>query len=272
MNILLTGARGFVGARIAEALPEAIPSPSLQAWSEALVASLLRESAPDVIIHTAAISDIGVCERDPALSYRANVALPLAIAKYAPPSAKLIFFSSDQVYTGCRAGHPFRETDVLSPTNTYAVHKLQMESEVASIAPTAVFLRATWMFDMPLYGSSKRSGFLFNLLRSAVTRTPSAYSTVAHRGMTYVREISEQIRGFFDLPGGAYNLGSENPLTVYETAVEVLRIMGADTSLAIPDDRGTDLAMCGQKLRDRGIDFSVTTEACRRCLRDYRFI
>ena len=58
MKILITGARGFVGARLMKELEGAIAAPSIQGMNEEQIKRIVEESEADVIIHTAAISDV----------------------------------------------------------------------------------------------------------------------------------------------------------------------------------------------------------------------
>ena len=66
MRILVTGPRGFVGARVMDELGrDAIPAPSLRAINEDSIKRMVDEAKPELIIHTAAMSDIPTCENDP---------------------------------------------------------------------------------------------------------------------------------------------------------------------------------------------------------------
>ena len=150
--ILVTGATGFVGHKIMEVCEGSIAAPSLRNITQEDVNRIIEESDADVIIHTAAISNIGVCEADPDASYFANVQIPLFIAR-ASKGRKLICFSSDQVYSGCGEGGPYLE-DTVKPANTYAEHKLEMEQRVLEIDPDAVMLRAEWRYDYNLTRSN----------------------------------------------------------------------------------------------------------------------
>ena len=100
MKILITGAHGFVGNRLMQDLDDTVAAPSMRSMSEEQIRNMIEKSRADVIIHTAAISDVGTCEKNPGASYEANVRLPLFLAK-AAKEQKLICFSSDQVYRGC---------------------------------------------------------------------------------------------------------------------------------------------------------------------------
>ena len=266
MRVLLTGSRGFVGARIREALP-VVEAPSLRNADRAAIRRLLAESRPDVIVHTAAISDIGACDAQPEASQYANVMIPVMLAEEAT-GAKLIFFSSDQVYGGCAESGPYAE-DTVTPANLYAREKLEMERRVLKIAPDAVLLRATWMYDAPLYGVSNRHNLLSLLLRAAIRREPMTFSKSEYRGITYVREVAENIPKLCDLPGGAYNYGSENTLSMYDTISEIVRHWGLPVEIREDDRFHHNLWMNCGKIKRHGIHFLDTVQGFERCLRDY---
>ena len=210
MRILVTGPNGFVGARVMDALKDAVPAPSLRDADEDAVKRLIDEAQPDLIVHTAAVSDIGACAKDPEGSYRANVLLPVWLAR---TGVKAAMFSSDQVYGGCSGEGPYTEAES-APSNLYARQKLEMEQRTLDINPDNVLLRATWMYDMPRYGVANRGNFLVNMLKS----TELAFSAADHRGVTYVREVAAWIGQAALLPGGIYNYGSENDLSMLDTA------------------------------------------------------
>lgn len=255
MKIIVTGPNGFVGKHIMRALPQAEGVPSLRGGREDVIR---RVADADVIIHTAAVSSIPACEQDPEGSYRANVLLPVWIAE-AAPHARLLFFSSDQVYTGCQSEGPYREEDAM-PANTYARQKLEMEQRVLDIAPDAVLLRATWMFD-------DEWGYIKSLLSAGET----VMQARAHRAVTYVREVAEQIAQMAVmpvLPGGAYNFGSENPLTMAELTRETLKLLGIDKPVT-EQGEAHPLWMDGTKPAAAGIRFGSSLEGVERCIREY---
>ena len=260
MKILVTGPRGFVGARIMNGLDGAIPAPSLRDADEDAVRRLVDGIQPDVIIHTAAISDIGACERDPAASYRTNVELPVWLAK---TGVKAVLFSTDQVYSGCDGGGPYAEDDV-KPANLYARHKLEMERRTLDVNPEAVLLRATWMYDMPMYGVPNRGNFLVNMLRQAEV----SFSSTQRRAVTYAREVAGLMRKAMLLPGGVYNYGSENDLTMMETACWLRERLFLPVSIQDAGPRH-NLWMDCSAARRYGVAFRSTIEGLDQCIADY---
>lgn len=160
-RVLITGGSGFLGARILQqGLGDAelcsLPRGFLAAAGEAEVTEAIQKLQPAAIVHAAALSDTGYCAQHPEEAHRANVELPVWVAKAACASgAKLLAFSSDQVYAGITQPGPLPETLPLQPTNVYGRCKLEMEQRVLELCPDAVLLRASWMYDLPGYGHFK---------------------------------------------------------------------------------------------------------------------
>lgn len=268
MKILLTGPRGFLGSRIRQAM-DVIPAPSLQNLGREEIARLIGEIAPDVIVHTAAISDIGACQADPEGSYRANVELPVWLAQ-AAKNAKLVMLSTDQVYSAHPGAGAYREEDV-APGNLYAEHKLEMERRVLEISPDAVLLRATWMYDLPLYGAANRGNYLVNLLKAAATGEPLPVPMEQYRGLTYVREAAENMAKAMALPGGVYNYGSETELTMGQLTQQLRDRLGLKLQI-LPGQPRHNLWMDCSKATEHGCTFSATAEGLETCLSDYGLI
>ena len=274
-KILLTGAGGFVGSRIAHHLKDryqliTFSKGMLAAADPEAVYAFVLEQKPDAIIHTAAIADIGDCEKDPEASYRANVLLAVALCRAAQAlGVKIVCYSSDQVYTGCDPKDgPYREDIPLAPTNVYARHKLEAEQRGLAICPDAVMLRATWMYDLPGDGLPIRGNMLCNLLAQADENRTERFSTTDLRGITYVRQVAELTEKALELPGGAYNFGSPASGNMYDTALAALSALNLPAELAQADDSRSArcLAMDPAKLRSFGLVFDDTAEGFKRCV------
>ena len=257
--ILVTGCSGFVGGKLIKECKNVIACPSLKGLGQDDIKRIIENSGVDTIIHTAAISDIGECEKNPDESYIANVQIPMYLAK-SSKGIKLICFSSDQVYSGADGDCPFTEDNV-KPNNTYAKHKLEMESRVLDIDPDAVMLRAEWMYDYYL----KKSNYFMHILNATDSVT---FSSQEYRGITYVKEVADNMDNVIKLPGGAYNFGSETTKSMYEITKEFLSAINKDIKLYDAPSRH-NLWMNCDKAKKHGVIFSSVEDALKKCAQDY---
>ena len=257
--ILITGAAGFVGRRLMETVPGAVAAPSLRNASQEDVRRIVEESGAAAILHTAAISDIGACQADPEASYRANVQIPLWLAR-AAGNRKLICFSSDQVYSGSKEAGPYSE-EMTAPGNVYACHKLEMEQRVLEILPEAVMLRAEWMYDL----RAPKPNYLLNVLRAEGT---VAFSSRQYRGVTYLGEVAEAMDRVLALPGGAYNFGSETTLSMQELTKRLAALLGKPLAVEDAPPRHNLWMDCGKAAR-YGVVFSDVLTGLTKCLQEY---
>ena len=230
-KILITGASGFVGGRVTEALKNSyvLLTPShqeLDITSEEAVEQYIQTNQPDVILHLAAISNTGYCEEHPEESYLVNVVSVENLAESAERhNAKLVFFSSDQIYNGNHELGLLSEDVKVSPENHYGRHKLMAEERALAICKDCVALRATWMYDAQKPGMKTHNNFVLNFRNANENGTPMRFATREFRGITWVEEVVSNIPHTFDLPSGVYNFGAENTMNTYETAVEYAKLL-----------------------------------------------
>ncbi len=257
--ILVTGASGFVGGAIMRMCDDVVACPSLRGLSEEAIKRIVEDSGATAIIHTAAIADIGVCEKNPEASYVANVQIPLSLAK-AANGRKLVCFSSDQVYSGVESDGPYTE-ETVKPANVYASHKLEMEQRVLDIVPDAVMLRAQWMYDYV----SKKPNYFINLLNATDT---VRFSSRQYRGITYVKEVAENMHKVLTLSGGAYNFGSETDRSMYEITKASLAAIKKIVPLEDAPQRHNLWVNC-EKAKAQGITFRRVEDGLIACAKDH---
>ncbi len=235
MKILITGATGFVGSRfVARWQGEyTLLTPShaeLPIDNADAALQYVSTAKPDVVLHLAAISNTWHCEQHPDESRAINVLGAVNMAQAAKAvGAKFIFFSSDQIYNGNEELGGLPETIAVRPENVYGRDKLEAERLIAEVDEAAVLLRATWMYDAEQEGMRTHPNFVVNIANALPTQTPLRFATREYRGITNIREVVEILPHCFNIPGGVYNFGAENPLNTYDTALAYARLLQKQT-------------------------------------------
>jgi GDP-4-dehydro-6-deoxy-D-mannose reductase len=135
-RILLTGASGFVGRHLQPALKAAFPdsellTPRFDVADADAVSEAIRDVAPDVCVHLAAIAAIPQARREPDLAWKVNLHGSLNIARALiahAPACLMLYPSSADIYgSSFRSGQRLDETALLAPLNTYAATKAAAE-------------------------------------------------------------------------------------------------------------------------------------------------
>lgn len=138
MRVLITGINGYISQFLLKYLPQNITVtgsyyksiPNLNNLSIHLVYfdltkdvdSQLRDVEADVVIHTAAISNLNLCEKVPDIAYRVNSQATRELMKWCNTnSTRLVYLSTDIVFDGQKA--PYSENDVPKPINVYGKSK-----------------------------------------------------------------------------------------------------------------------------------------------------
>ena len=169
-KIFITGVSGLLGLNVALYLKEryelsgcyyahpvaldGVRTLKLDLTSYDATYGTLRQIRPDVVIHTAALTNVDACETDPDLAYRLNVGATLNIAKAANTlDAQLIHVSTDQLFDGL--GPWKKEDDPPSPLNVYGRTKLQAEEDLLKLCPDALVIRTNFYG----WGTSLRRSF-----------------------------------------------------------------------------------------------------------------
>ena len=165
MRVAVTGATGRLGSALITALEDApFTGPAgPTAWTRAdldldapdgVRASLDRDR-PEVVVHTAAWTDVDGCAREPATALRRNADATGVLARAcAERSVELLVVSTNEVFDGTRTdGSPYAPDDRPSPANPYGASKAA--GEAAAIAAfmgmaTAVGIaRTAWLYGPP---------------------------------------------------------------------------------------------------------------------------
>ena len=98
---------------------------------------------PDVIVHTAALTDVDGCERNPNLARQINVEVARHIASISCGlGAQLVHISTDHLFDG--ESPWMTELDEPTPLNAYATTKWEAEQVVSQACPEALIVRTNF--------------------------------------------------------------------------------------------------------------------------------
>lgn len=271
-KLLITGASGFVGSRTAEFYREKydVYAPfhkEMDITDKESVYAVFERFRPDYVVHCAAVSDIGKCDREPEWSWKVNVDGSRNMAKISGQyGAKCLVCSSDQVYQGnCRKG-PHREEESIESVNLYAKEKKRAEEECLGENPECVVLRLSWMYDVHKENRKEQGDFFTRLISDLNGMEILRYPIYDVRGITDVNEVVENLEKAFELGGGIYNFGSPNDRNTYETVLAMFERLRWNTGRIEKNEeafseRPRDISMAQEKLNAGGITFTPTVEA-----------
>ncbi|WP_291572929.1 SDR family oxidoreductase [Clostridium sp. UBA4548] len=284
-KILITGGKGFFASRFNEYYKDkydiiSLSKEELNIADEKKVISKIKEVNPKFIVHTAAIADTQVCEKNPEYSFEINVTGSKNIAKASDlVRANLIHISSEQVYNGNLEEGPYDENTIPVPDTVYGKQKLLGEQEVSKITEDAWILRFNWLFSFPEKCGRVNANIIWNITRALLNGEKMRVPSNEYRGMTYIYDLLKNFNKIFEIPFGIYNTGSESNLSTYDVAKIILEEMDLShkvNHILIKDEerykeRKRDLRISNLKLKNNGIVFLDTEEAVKRCIKDFGF-
>jgi dTDP-4-dehydrorhamnose reductase len=130
--VLVTGAAGLIGHYLLNSAPRWAPQWDVRGLTRQdvdltdvnAVRGLWRDLHPHVVVHCAAQSRTGPCQKNPTMARDINVQATALLAELAG-EIPFIFLSSDQVFDGAKGWYV--ETDPVNPLNVYGETKAEAE-------------------------------------------------------------------------------------------------------------------------------------------------
>ena len=221
-RVLITGAGGQLG----HALQQAFAGDDVLALTRADwdVTQPPSDSVPrgelDLVLHTAAWTDVDGAEADPQGAAAVNIAGTAHVASLKVP---LVTYSTDYVFDG-RKRSPYVESDGPNPATAYGRTKLHGE---AVAGPQAWVVRTSWLF-----GSTGRN-FLRTMLRLGQEREEVAVVDDQRGCPTYVGHLADATRMLVDddLPRGLWHLAADGDCTWADFAEAIFAEAGLSTQV-----------------------------------------
>lgn len=208
--------------------------------SERDVMKVISDIQPDVLIHTAAMTNVDACELNPGECRKANVDaveyIILALKSLTHRRPHLIHVSTDFIFNGSHG--PLTEEEKPDPLSIYGQSKLDAEELVMNSGLTYAILRTVLVYgvvsdmsrsNVVLWAKgSLEKGNRINVVNDQF-RTPTLAEDLAMGCM-----LAEQKQA-----QGIYNISGEEFMSIYDLVKKVAAFWKLDTSLINPVDSRT---------------------------------
>lgn len=253
MKILITGSNGLLGQKLVAALrndPEVqlvatsrgadrTPIPlglqyrSMDITVQAEVDEVFATTMPEVVIHTAAMTNVDACELDPAACQLQNVTATEHVVQAAKRhGCHFIHLSTDFIFDGMNG--PYAEDDVPAPLSGYGHSKLHSERVVMEAGLAKWAIARTIIVYGIAEGLSRSNVVLW--ARSALEKgQPIKVVDDQWRMPTLAEDLADGcIRIAKRGATGVYNLSGPDGMSILELVQRVGAFFHLDTSVVTP--------------------------------------
>jgi dTDP-4-dehydrorhamnose reductase len=225
-NILITGAEGQLGSDVALILARdynitRVDEKDFDITDFESTNNFITNKRPQIIIHTAAYTDVDGCEREKARAFKVNALgtrnLSVAAGNI---DAKFFYISTDYVFDGEKKD-AYYEYDSPNPLNIYGKSKLLGENFVKEQLNRFFILRIAW-----LYGKNGKN-FIKKMLELAKEKEEIGVVNDQFGSPTWTVNVANQIRKLLPTEFyGTYHCSSEGICSWFEFAFEIFKKIG----------------------------------------------
>lgn len=195
------------------------------------VKELILQFFPDVIINTAAYTNVDRSETEKESAWKINVNGVENIALYAwTVDAHLIHISTDYIFDGKNG--PYSEVDKPLPIGYYGRTKLASENSVRTSGVRFSIIRTNILYGPAKYG---RPDFVKWVINSLQARETIRIVTDQIGNPTYIDDIVSAISKLIEFKKeGIYNIGGIEMLSRYEFTLRIADYFNLDKKLILP--------------------------------------
>jgi UDP-glucose 4-epimerase len=244
MRVLVTGGGGFIGSHVVDRLIEGGTTPRIFDLSaspyhsplevETFTGSItdpanldLAMRDCDVVIHLAAVADVGHVLADPVLAEEVNTRGTLNVLEAACRAnvGRVVYGSTTWVYSDCVEREVDEETPIPAPRHLYTATKLAGETYCAGYAELFDLESTILRFGIPYGPRARAAGVVAKFTDLAFEGKPLTIAGDGSqtRSFIYVEDLAAGIVAALrpEAAGRTYNLSGEEVVTILEIAERV---------------------------------------------------
>lgn len=154
MKVFVTGVKGQLGYDVVKELERrgitavGVDIDEMDITDAESVDRVIREAAPDAVIHCAAFTAVDAAEEQQELCRRVNAEGPRNIARVCKElDIKMIQISTDYVFSG-EGDRPWEPEDKCGPKSIYGLTKYEGELAVQELLDKYFIVRIAWVFGI----------------------------------------------------------------------------------------------------------------------------
>ncbi len=248
MKILITGGNGMLSKQLVKDFSSheyelfAYGRDKLDVCSRENVKDVVTQTSPDIIIHTAAFTNVDACEKDVDLSYKINlIGTQNLVESNIDINAKFVYISSTGCYGTSKHKEAYSELDVPEPTTVHHKSKLTGEEFVKAHLNDYLILRTGW-----LYGGDKddAKNFVYKRYLESLGKEEMFSDQSQIGNPTYVGDFANQIKTLIQEKClGVFNCVNSGTASRFEYVKKIIELFESDCRvLPAPPDSFKRLA------------------------------
>ena len=281
MKVLVTGVKGQLGYDVVNELTKrghiAIGTDieEMDITNAKSVDSVIKENAPDAVIHCAAYTAVDAAEDNVDICRKINAEGTQNIANVCKElDIKMTYISTDYVFDG-EGERPWEPDDNRTPLNVYGQTKYEGELAVQNTLDKFFIVRIAWVFGV------NGKNFIKTMLNLGKTKDSLTVVNDQFGSPTYTFDLARLLVDMVETEKyGIYHATNEGICTWYEFACEIFKQAGIDVKVSpvsaaeypAKAKRPSNSRMSKEKLTENGFEKLPTwQDALSRYLKEIEY-
>lgn len=234
MKVLITGAKGMLGSDLMDILSRdnkaiGVDINDFDITDAAKTKENILKIAPQLVIHSAAYTDVDGCETNIELAYRVNAVGTQSISLACQAAdIPMLYLSTDFIFDGEKKS-PYLEWDHANPLSVYGASKYAGEYFVSHLLNKYYIVRIAW-----LYGENGKN-FVKTILRLADERDKLQIVDDQVGSPTYTVDVANGISQLIKSENyGIYHMVNKGETSWYGFAKKILELSGKSKVVVEP--------------------------------------